>query len=93
MRLSRIDQHIKDEPCAKQRALLGVSSSRFSSVSRENRSTYPIWICLPLVCPNKAEKSKVDYSSKAKTGKSTNVRDFLVAKNTVHGASVVDRST
>jgi hypothetical protein len=24
MRLSRIDQHIKDEPCAKQRALLGV---------------------------------------------------------------------
>jgi hypothetical protein len=31
MRLSRIDQHIKDEPCAKQRALLGVSSSRFSS--------------------------------------------------------------
>ena len=24
MRLSRIGQHIKDEPCAKQRALLGV---------------------------------------------------------------------
>jgi hypothetical protein len=24
MRLSRIDQHIKDEPCAKQRALLGI---------------------------------------------------------------------
>ena len=24
MRLSRIDQHTKDEPCAKQRALLGV---------------------------------------------------------------------
>ena len=38
MRLSRIDQHIKDEPCAKQRALLGVSSSRFSSVSRGVRS-------------------------------------------------------
>ena len=34
MRLSRIDQHIKDEPCAKQRALLGVSSSRSSSVSQ-----------------------------------------------------------
>ena len=49
MRLSRIDQHIKDEPCAKQRALLGVSSSRFSSVSQENRSTYPIWNTLPLV--------------------------------------------
>jgi hypothetical protein len=28
MGLSRIDQHIKDEPCARQRALLGVSSSR-----------------------------------------------------------------
>ena len=39
-----------------------------------------------------AEKSKVDYSSKAKTGKSTNVRDFLAAKNTVHGATRVDRS-
>jgi hypothetical protein len=25
MRLSRIDQHIKDEPCARQRSLLGVS--------------------------------------------------------------------
>jgi hypothetical protein len=35
---SRIDQHIKDEPCANQRALLGVSSSRFSSVSRGVRS-------------------------------------------------------
>ena len=31
---SRIGQHIKDEPCAKQRALLGVFSSRYSSVSR-----------------------------------------------------------
>ena len=49
MRLSRIDQHIKDEPCAKQRALLGVFSSRFSSVSQENRSTYSIWNHLPLV--------------------------------------------
>ena len=37
MRLSRIDQHIKDEPCAKQRALLGVFSSRFSSVSRKEK--------------------------------------------------------
>ena len=49
MRLSRIDQHIKYKPCAKQRAFLGVSSSRSSSVSRENRSTYPIHISLPLV--------------------------------------------
>ena len=49
MRLSRIDQHIKDEPCAKQRALLGVYSSRYSSVSRDIRSTYPIWIRTPLV--------------------------------------------
>jgi hypothetical protein len=38
MRLSRIDQYIKDEPCAKQRALLGVFSSRSSSVSRGVRS-------------------------------------------------------
>jgi hypothetical protein len=30
-----IGQHIEDEPCAKQRALLGVFSSRSSSVSRE----------------------------------------------------------
>ena len=35
MRLSRIGQHIKDEPCAKQRALLGIFSSRFSSISRD----------------------------------------------------------
>jgi hypothetical protein len=49
MRLSRINQHIKDEPCAKQRALLGVFSSRYSSVSRDIRSTYPIWIFIPLV--------------------------------------------
>ncbi len=56
MRLSRIDQHIKDEPCAKQRALLGVSSSRFSSVSRDIRSTYPIWIGLPSVLkPNRSK--------------------------------------
>jgi hypothetical protein len=47
-RLSRIDQHIKDEPCAKQRALLGVFSSRFSSVSRGVRSAAPIFSCLPL---------------------------------------------
>jgi hypothetical protein len=31
MTLSRIDQHIEDEPCAKQRALLGTFSSRYSS--------------------------------------------------------------
>jgi hypothetical protein len=31
MRLSRIDQHIKDEPFAKQRALLGIVSIRYSS--------------------------------------------------------------
>ena len=34
---SRIDQYIEDEPCAKQRALLGVFSSRYSSVSRDVR--------------------------------------------------------
>jgi hypothetical protein len=38
MRLSRIDQHIKDEPCAKQRALLGIFSSRYFS----RFSRYPI---------------------------------------------------
>ena len=49
MRLSRIDHHIKDEPCAKQRALLSVFSSRVSSVSRDIRSTYPFWVSSPLV--------------------------------------------
>ena len=49
MRLSRIGQHIKDEPCAKQRALLCVLSSRLSSVSLDIRSTYPIWNKTPLV--------------------------------------------
>ena len=49
IRLSRIDQHIKEEPCAKQRALLGVLSSRYSSVSRGVRSAVPIWIRIPLV--------------------------------------------
>jgi hypothetical protein len=49
MRLSRIGQHIKYEPCAKQRALLGVSSSRFSSVSRGVRSDAPIFFFMPLV--------------------------------------------
>jgi hypothetical protein len=49
MRLSRINRHIKDKHCAKQRALLGVLSSRFSSVSRDIRSTYPFWIGSPLV--------------------------------------------
>jgi hypothetical protein len=47
--LSRIDLNIKDEPCAKQRALLGISSSRFSSVSRGVRSASPIYFSLPLV--------------------------------------------
>ena len=37
IRLSRIHKHIKNELCARQRALLGVFSSRFSSVSR------PFW--------------------------------------------------
>jgi hypothetical protein len=31
---SKIDKYIKEEHCAKQRALLGVFSSRYSSVSR-----------------------------------------------------------
>jgi hypothetical protein len=43
MRLSRIGKHIKDEPCAKQRALLGVFSSRSSSVSRGVRSAVSIF--------------------------------------------------
>jgi hypothetical protein len=47
MRLSRIDQHINDEPCAKQRALLGVFSSRPSSVSRGVRSAAPIFFFSP----------------------------------------------
>jgi hypothetical protein len=49
MRLSRIGHNIKDEPYAKQRALLGVFSSRYSSVSRDIRSVGPFWIVLPLV--------------------------------------------
>jgi hypothetical protein len=49
MRLSRIGQHIKDEPCAKQRALLGVFSSRCSSISRGVRSAGPIFTFSPLV--------------------------------------------
>jgi hypothetical protein len=49
MRLSRIYQNIKDEPCAKQRALLGVSCSRFSSVSRGVLSgAFPIFSERPL---------------------------------------------
>jgi hypothetical protein len=43
MRLSKDGQHIKDEPCAKQRALLGVFSCRFSSVSRGVRSAVQIY--------------------------------------------------
>jgi hypothetical protein len=54
MRLSRIDQHIKDEPCAKQRALLGVCSRRFSRVSHfsaflEVSELRPQFFCSPLV--------------------------------------------
>ena len=40
---SRVGQHIKDEPCAKQRTLLGVSYSRYSSVSRGVRSVVSIF--------------------------------------------------
>jgi hypothetical protein len=43
MRLSRIGQRVKDEPCAKRRALLGVSSSLHSSVSRGIRSIVPMF--------------------------------------------------
>jgi hypothetical protein len=53
MRLSRIGQHIKDhvkdEPCAEQRALLGVFSSRSSSISRGMRSAGSIFSSSPLV--------------------------------------------
>jgi hypothetical protein len=48
MRLSRIDQHIKDEPYAQQRALLGVFSSRFSSVSQGIRFAVSIFTVSPL---------------------------------------------
>jgi hypothetical protein len=49
MRLPRIGKHINDKPRAKQRAVLGVFSSRSWSVYRDIRSTYPIWIVSPLV--------------------------------------------
>jgi hypothetical protein len=49
MRLSRADQHIKDEPCAKRRALLGVYCSRFSSVSRGVRCAGSIFTTSSLV--------------------------------------------
>jgi hypothetical protein len=51
MRLSRIEQHTKEEPCAKQRALLGVFSSRYSRVSRGVRSAWSSFSCSSLVVP------------------------------------------
>jgi hypothetical protein len=56
MGLFRIDQHIKDEPCAKQRALLGIFSSRSSSVSRGVQSVVSIFTVSPLVDMAAAEK-------------------------------------
>jgi hypothetical protein len=47
MRLSRIGQHIKEESCARRRALLGVSSCRSSSVSRGVRYAIQKFTCLP----------------------------------------------
>jgi hypothetical protein len=49
MTLSRVDQHIQDEPCAKRRALLSVFSSRYSSVFRDVRSACSIFTVSPLV--------------------------------------------
>ena len=49
MRLSRIDQHIKEEPCAKQRALLGVFSSRYSSRFSRCPICWSIFTNTPLV--------------------------------------------
>jgi hypothetical protein len=46
---STIDQNIKDEPCAKHRALLGIFSSRYSSVSRGNQILLSILNTTPLV--------------------------------------------
>ena len=46
---STIDQNIKDEPCAKHRALLGIFSSRYSSVSRGNQILLSIINTTPLV--------------------------------------------
>jgi hypothetical protein len=49
IRRSTIGEHIKGEPWAKQRALLSVSSSRCSSVSRGVRSVGSIYTYSPLV--------------------------------------------
>jgi hypothetical protein len=49
MRLSRIDPHIRDEPCAKRRALLGIFSSRYSSRFSKFPISWSIFFFLPLV--------------------------------------------
>ena len=49
MRPSMISQNIKDEPCAKQRALFGVFSSRCSSVSRGHQIWCSLYFFSPLV--------------------------------------------
>jgi hypothetical protein len=59
MRLSRIDQRIRDEPCTKQRALLGFFSSRCLSVSRGVRSVAPIFTFSPLVPGNRRRRRTV----------------------------------
>jgi hypothetical protein len=48
MRLSRIGQHIKDPPCAQQRALLSVTSSR-SQAFLEISDLLPQFFFSPLV--------------------------------------------
>ena len=64
MILSRIDQHIRDEPCAKLRALLGVSSSRYSSVSRGVRSAGLFFSERPLVYYWKRINFMIQFSVK-----------------------------
>ena len=46
---STIGQHIKDEPCAKQRAFLGIFFSRYSSRFSRCPILGSIFSCLPLV--------------------------------------------
>jgi hypothetical protein len=49
MRLSRIGQHIKDEPRAKYPALFDVLSSRFWSISRGHQILCSLFSATPLV--------------------------------------------
>jgi hypothetical protein len=86
MRLSRIDQHIKDEPCATQRALLDVPSSRSLSVSRGVRSAGSICSSSPLL---------VDLLNLVSECRSTAVRPYYRVHGCtrVHSCNTCDRSS